>query len=220
MNLFKAKGGRVNDVPPALGALIFVLSAILKLWYKTYRLDVLPEARASFVDPKNMIAVAWHSRVFLLPMLQRKFRKKLPMCGLISPSRDGAIAARFFECFGVKAIRGSTNSRAARAFAELIGAINEGCSFAITPDGPRGPVNKPKEGVLVIAKKTGVRLELLRMDANFYFTLPTWDRAIIPLPFSKITIRSTSLENYAHLERLAAERQLTPMQYLEEVLGE
>jgi X-X-X-Leu-X-X-Gly heptad repeat protein len=58
-------------------------------------------------------------------------------------------------------------------------------ALAITPDGPRGPVNIMAEGLPLMAKLSGAPVLFIGLSCNPAIRLNSWDRAVLPLPFGK-----------------------------------
>ena len=58
----------------------------------------------------------------------------------------------------------------------------------INPDGPGGPVRVLKDGVLNMSIATAVPVVPFKVTATRSFTLPTWDRKRLPVPFSRVTV--------------------------------
>jgi len=58
----------------------------------------------------------------------------------------------------------------------------------VTPDGPRGPRYRVQPGVITVAQKTGAPILPLAYDAEWKKVFQSWDRFIMPLPFSRIVV--------------------------------
>ncbi len=161
--------------------LIYTLSS---LWVKTLRIEV------EFLSPPQFpsIVAFWHGRMFLLPFALKNYAERVAI--LISRHRDGELIARIVEKMGFKTVRGSAGRGKGgdRAFKEMVKLIEEGYTVAITPDGPRGPREVAKPGVARLAMKTGVPVYPLTFSANWKFNLNSWDRFLIPYPFSKCRV--------------------------------
>ncbi|MBZ0252414.1 MAG: hypothetical protein K8I02_03655, partial [Candidatus Methylomirabilis sp.] len=56
----------------------------------------------------------------------------------------------------------------------------------VTVDGPRGPAGAVKEGVLFLAKTTGIPLWVHKTYAKRHLRMPSWDRSYVPLPFNHV----------------------------------
>ena len=214
------EGGRVNEVSMPIKFGIIFLSYLMKIWNKTLKLIPQDEAVERLFTTPGVVAAMWHNRVFLYPFLLSHYKHDGGLCGLVSPSKDGAMVAAFLECFGIKCIRGSSSSRAIRAMTEVIEELKKGSSLGLTPDGPRGPRYEAKKGALMAAEKSGAKIVLINAIPRSYWTLHTWDRMMIPKPFSKVDVRVHIFENYAELEKIAAEKNMETIIYVEELLGD
>ena len=56
-------------------------------------------------------------------------------------------------------------------------------------DGPKGPYHKAKEGSLWLSKKANlpiVTFSIKKQSRPKYWRLKTWDKMILPFPFSKV----------------------------------
>ncbi len=127
----------------------------------------------------------------LLPLtLYGAFRPKLAT--LVSRHADGEIIARVLQRLGYHTVRGSTDEGrykgGSRALREIISLVREGYNIALTVDGPKGPCCKVKEGIIYAAWFTKRPIYPVRIGIKG-FTLPTWDRFKVPLPFSELEIR-------------------------------
>ena len=73
----------------------------------------------------------------------------------------------------------------AKAFIKMVKSINRGESIAITPDGPKGPKEKVKDGVIKLAQVTGAPIVPLVWSTKKRKSITSWDNFLIPYPFSK-----------------------------------
>jgi len=199
---------------------VFPFFALARLLQWTVRLKASEEDFKKMTSPERVIGVAWHSRIFFLPMCKYYYRPKFPMTGLVSASKDGAYLCAFFTLFGILAARGSYRRRGARAVIELIDAIANGSDVFITPDGPTGPANKAKAGFATVAKESGARVVALKITPRSYWRISkTWDSLIIPKPFSSATVKALEFANYAELEEYARARGKTPEEAVSDFLN-
>src|SRR5204863_293250 len=82
--------------------------------------------------------------------------------------------------FRVQAIRGSSTRGGDAALRDVIRTVRNGRSFAITPDGPKGPPRKMKDGAVFAARVTGVPIVPVTFAASRQKRARTWDRMIVP----------------------------------------
>jgi lysophospholipid acyltransferase (LPLAT)-like uncharacterized protein len=90
---------------------------------------------------------------------------------LISRHQDGEIIARIISRFGHRAVRGSSTRGGALALRELIRLGRSGADLVVTPDGPKGPRQVAKIGVVQLAKATGLPIVPLAFSCSKKNTL-------------------------------------------------
>ena len=99
-----------------------------------------------------IIFAFWHGRQLMMPLVYQG--KGLSI--LISRHRDGELIHRITSRFGFHSVRGSSTRGGRSAQRELIRQGQQGFDIAITPDGPKGPRGTVQEGVIHLAKMTGL----------------------------------------------------------------
>ncbi|MGH7230977.1 MAG: lysophospholipid acyltransferase family protein [Nitrospiraceae bacterium] len=99
-----------------------------------------------------IIFAFWHSRQLMMPLAYRGRGAHV----LISQHRDGEIIHRIIGRFRLQSVRGSTTRGGGTAFRRLIELGLAGRDLVVTPDGPKGPPQVAKEGVIRLAKATGL----------------------------------------------------------------
>ena len=132
-----------------------------------------------------VIYVVWHARLLLMPYLygRRGFRV------LISRSEDGAMVSDLVRRFGFVTVRGSSSRGGAGGLRSLARAIGEGHSVVVVPDGPQGPREVLKAGIVVLARLTGARVVPAALGASSEWRVRSWDEFRIPKPFSRCVVR-------------------------------
>lgn len=110
---------------------------------------------------------------------------------LISRSFDGELVARTVERLGFVAIRGSSSRDGTVGLRNLQRAYVAGNYCAITADGPRGPAMVAKPGVAQLAKLVGATVGAFYVHPDDAWQLRSWDRLLIPKPFSRVTVSWT-----------------------------
>jgi lysophospholipid acyltransferase (LPLAT)-like uncharacterized protein len=109
----------------------------------------------------------------------------------------------FLGWMGVRSlVLGSSGHGGRAALAALVPHLRTGAATFLNPDGPHGPAHVVKDGVLDLAIATGAPVVAMRCACHRALRLPTWDRKLVPVPFSRIDVF------YAPPRRvLAAERE-------------
>lgn len=162
----------------------FLGKRVLWLWAKSTKMTIL--GREEYQElrraGKPVIFLVWHGRIFLVPFFFRR-RGIMP---LVSPSRDGEIAARIMSRWGYNIIRGSSSHAIIKAWNQMKGKLQKGGELIIVPDGPRGPNRKIKLGGLKLAQETGAYLVPFTFSPSRKKVLRSWDNFLLFYPFSKV----------------------------------
>jgi len=159
--------------------LIYLLGMTLKI--ETVGKENLDSIRK---EKGSVIYAFWHGRMLIFTYSHRK--KKIHV--LISQHRDGEFIARIIERLGFVTVRGSTTRGGSKAIFEICEKITSGLDVAITPDGPKGPGFSVHPGIIYIAQRSGMPIIPITNSAKHRWSLSTWDRFLIPQPFSKTVI--------------------------------
>lgn len=174
-----------------------VLSSILTAWmrfcFATIRWthEGREHAEDVWAAQGGVICAFWHSRIALSPASWDLTRAQ-PTKALVSLSSDGQFLARSLAQQGFPAIRGSSANKdkgdaakgGSRALRDALRQLKVG-GLAITPDGPRGPSRVMAEGMPLMAKMSGAPVLFIGLSCNPAVRLDSWDRAVLPLPFSR-----------------------------------
>jgi len=185
-------------------AALLLGTGLLHLIGRTWRIRVangeaLAAARAS---GRGFVFSLWHGH--LLPLLWHHRGEGVVV--LISEHRDGELVARAAASLGFGLIRGSTTRGAGRALISMVRTLQEGKEIAITPDGPKGPARRYAPGALVAAQRADALILPVVAVAERAWRLRSWDRFMIPKPFSRITVAYGDPEKVlAESARAAAE---------------
>jgi lysophospholipid acyltransferase (LPLAT)-like uncharacterized protein len=108
---------------------------------------------------------------------------------------------------GMKHLRlGSSGEEGRQAANEVARLVKEGYSTTISPDGPYGPPQVLKKGVLHMALQSGAPIVPLTMSSSRFVHWPSWDSKKLPLPFSQInmTVHKAILVSPDNLEESSA----------------
>jgi hypothetical protein len=108
---------------------------------------------------------------------------------MTSQSRDGEFIARVIRRFGFVPVRGSSSRGGQKALLEMNQLLAEGHAVAFTIDGPRGPRYVAKKGPVLLARMSGAAITAFYVAVERAWVLNTWDKLVIPKPFSRIYVR-------------------------------
>jgi hypothetical protein len=194
-------GDRPPHRQPASNASRFSLKQRILLWlisWANYLAIVLigPTLRYSIsweelpspseaIYEKRVIYSFWHRAVFASAWLWRN----TGIAVMVSRSFDGEYIARIIEKLGFIAVRGSSSRGGAPALLGMKSQIERGNLVAFTIDGPRGPRYVAKPGPVLLARSTAAPMAAFYIAINDAWVLNSWDRMVIPKPFSKALVR-------------------------------
>lgn len=176
-----------EEAPSAKMRWIVRLGALLvRALAATWRIRVIGDEglRAEREAGRAVIITLWHGQ--MLPLLYQHRGEGVAI--LISEHRDGEIIARIATALGHRTVRGSTTRGAGRALLSMVRQVESGQDIAVTPDGPRGPAKSFAPGALIVAQRTGAAIIPATVVARSAWRLGSWDRFMIPRPFTRIVI--------------------------------
>ena len=164
-----------------LGYLVFIITSFT---FKSISWKSLKNSNSYYFKKKEaIIFCTWHNRLYCGPYLLPK--DKLVINALQSSHSDGMMTDVLFKLIKMKIIYGSSKKKGVSAFIKMTKAIKNGESLAITPDGPKGPREIVKDGIIKLAQNTGAPIVPLFWKVKNHKILNSWDNFIIPFPFSK-----------------------------------
>ena len=182
---------------PARRLVYFLAAPVLNAWIhllwrtcRVRRLVMTDGARELIESGEPILPCFWHQRQFqVLAFLLAGNRRGRRFCALISPSVDGELATRVARKWGIVIVRGSATRTGGRAIREMHRVFSrERASLLIAADGPHGPAREAKSGSIVLAQLTRMPLLPMSFAARHSWHLKSWDRAIIPQPFTSVSL--------------------------------
>ena len=155
---------------------LFVLKSLLKTFF--FFQKFVTEIKTVNYPEGQFILSMWHGQQCVVYSVKDKEN----FYTLISASNDGEIIAEAALSLGVKSVRGSSKRHGASAALSLIDKLKEGSSIGIMVDGPRGPKGKVKDGIINIAKLSGVPIIPVSWQSRHktFVKFNSWDSFQIP----------------------------------------
>ena len=136
----------------------------------------------------RIIVPIWHQRLFSALAYAPRLREFRPIV-MISQSRDGEFIADFAQRLGLVPVRGSSSKGGAEALKTIVKKLEENPLVSHIVDGPRGPKGKVKPGLIQMAQLSGAVVLPLIFSVDRAWIAESWDRFLIPKPFSRVTVR-------------------------------
>jgi lysophospholipid acyltransferase (LPLAT)-like uncharacterized protein len=172
----------------ALAVVPRLVWAMLRVVGLTWRFETIAEEGATPLSygrgVGREIYCFWHQCVLPCAVYFRRTRATI----LISQSFDGELITRTLECFGFRAVRGSSSRGAREGIEGLTRVIESGKPAIFTADGPLGPIYQSKMGPVRLAQRTGAPIGAFHLEPEHAWQVNSWDRFLVPKPFTRIAV--------------------------------
>jgi lysophospholipid acyltransferase (LPLAT)-like uncharacterized protein len=161
---------------------------IVKVISSTYTIRIVGTEIEKNVLKKKQVPIyaSWHQRFFPGITL---FAARKPIAIMISQSRDGELISKIVNRLGWRSVRGSSSRGGRDALREIKTLVHKGYKVGHIVDGPRGPLGIVKPGLLLIAQISGAPIIPTITSAERKWVFNSWDRFVIPKPFSRVIFR-------------------------------
>jgi lysophospholipid acyltransferase (LPLAT)-like uncharacterized protein len=181
---------RLGKTKLAQEALGFLLALYIRLVRRTNRFAFEPaDIDALIAGQTPLIVAMWHGQHFMISFAWPKSIAR--MAALISRHGDGGANAAALRRLGVQPIRGSggrgermRRKGGAPATRELLRALEEGTSIAMTADVPKR-ARVAGLGIVTLARLSGRPIAPVAVVTSRRFDFNSWDRASLGKPFGR-----------------------------------
>lgn len=163
---------------------------ILRLYLSSVRIRFFreEELRDHLRRAGKGIVPLWHQRILLVIGYASRFREFAPAV-MISRSRDGELIADVVRRLNFRPVRGSSSRGGREALAAMVAELSVHPLAVHAVDGPQGPRGRIKAGVIRMAQLSGAPIIPVYISVNRAWILRSWDRFLIPKPFSTVWVR-------------------------------
>lgn len=118
-----------------------------------------------------------------------KLFSKLSPVAVVSKSKDGQILSDLLEFWKYRLIRGSSSDGAKDVLIKMVLYAKDNYVL-ITPDGPKGPIQKFKAGATIASARTGTPIHYVKVNiSKAWIFEKSWDKFHLPYPFANIEIK-------------------------------
>jgi lysophospholipid acyltransferase (LPLAT)-like uncharacterized protein len=144
-----------------------------------------PAAAQLISNRKPVLLAHWHGDELAIIHLV----KKLKLATMTSTSKDGSLVDYVIHRLGGHTSRGSSTRGAVTALKGLVRLCREGHPTSMAVDGPKGPLRQVKPGVFELSRLCEAPIVPVGVFApNAFVFKKSWNKAILPLPFSRVII--------------------------------
>ena len=162
-----------------------IFSAAIRLLFRVIHLDIRLQVPgiSPYVETggERFLYCVWHDSI-LGPTFGG------PQChvaALTSRHTDGTLVADLLESVGIMPIRGSSSRGGAQAVKQMM-EVARNHHIVIATDGPRGPRQEVKEGIVYLAAQTGRAIIPVTFAAErCWRPRGKWTDLIVPKPFTQ-----------------------------------
>jgi lysophospholipid acyltransferase (LPLAT)-like uncharacterized protein len=161
----------------------------IQIYSMTFRLRIVNEKKWQDLLKQGspILLCAWHQQFFSAIRHFKTYSKFNPGL-MISQSRDGELIAGVANRTGWHTLRGSSSRGGKIAMEGMIEHLKTHGLGAHILDGPTGPIGKVKAGVIKMAQEANAFVVPMYTHAEHAWFFNSWDRFMLPKPFSKVTL--------------------------------
>lgn len=186
---------------------IFFLSRLTWILYRlltwSWRVQLVesPSLLSALKQGRCVIFAHWHGHELCIVHLVTRYR----IATMTSTSHDGQIIDYVIKQLKGATVKGSSTRGAVGALKGLVRLCRSGRNASMAVDGPKGPIYVVKPGVFELAHLTNALIVPMGVCAkNFLLFKKSWNKAFLPLPFSKLVIYIGEGMDIANCENLKA----------------
>ena len=141
------------------------------------------ELDACVARGEPVIMTLWHQRLIMagycFPV------ESGPISSLTTSARAGRLAGQVLNRFGFSTVPMSSHQRHVTLSRAVLRRIKAGSSIGIAVDGPGGPARVASKVPLMWARVSQCRVFAVAFSSSSALTLPTWDKLMLPVPWSR-----------------------------------
>jgi lysophospholipid acyltransferase (LPLAT)-like uncharacterized protein len=163
---------------------------LIRAYLSTIRKTILREDHviSALENNQKVVIAILHQRMFGVIDYAKRFGR-FSLAAMISQSRDGDLIATVVSRLNFHPIRGSSSRGGREALDAVVEYLADHPAAVHAVDGPRGPKGIVKAGIIKIAQRSGALIYPVIISTNRAWILKSWDRFLIPKPFSRVMIR-------------------------------
>ena len=169
--------------------IIFFSNILLSLFCASCNWKIIGKENLDNAIKKNkpVLLTLWHGRFLFVSYFITKW--KYSSYAIAGHHRDANRIALILSNWGFKLIRGSSSKGGKDVIKKMIKHFNNNATICITSDGPRGPIHIAKSGSIKVSMESNATILPVTGIASKYWKINSWDKFILPKPFSTIYLK-------------------------------
>lgn len=184
---------RIHHRPWVRASAAAALAAYIRLVERSGRFELRADpATIDLVRQRRpFIGAFWHGRMMLMEPAWRRLVAEagvsdpLRPCVISSDHADSILVAQVIRRLGLDVVHGSNKRRGLAIYRNALRILGAGRIAVMTPDGPRGPAEEAKPGIVRLARQAAVPIVPVSFAAHPVRRLRSWDSFLVPLPFAR-----------------------------------
>lgn len=167
--------------------LAWLLYFVYRVWSATWRIQCLesPGLVAAKARGEPLAFAHWHGQELCILPLIPLYR----IATMTSTSKDGQLIDFAVRRLGGATSRGSSTRGGIGALKGLVRLLGQGYRASMAVDGPKGPLHKAKPGIFELSRLAHAYIVPTGAACSRqHVFLRSWNRAQLPLPFSKVVV--------------------------------
>ncbi len=167
-----------------------LVAVFLRMYCRTLTIERHNETAwmACVQEGGKVVLGFWHQHILGLLGYSNIISAYDPLI-MISASSDGDFTDGVVRQLGWRVVRGSSSKGGHTAVLNMVRQLRTSAVVGHAMDGPRGPAGTIKPGLVHIAQSVGATVYPVHFKAEKYWTATSWDKHLIPKPFSRLSIR-------------------------------
>ena len=167
-----------------------LLHFLCKMLYATCRFRIIDQANSGELSQKGgFILATWHNRLAAIePFLLKCMDPGGTYSMVVSESKHGELLVAANKFYPQARFIRVPKREKHLSLKKMLNALKRNEIILITADGSKGPRYKVQRGTAFAARQTGAPIVPFSFCATRFWQTKSWDKMIIPKPFSTIHI--------------------------------
>ena len=162
-----------------------IVAGVIRLLGASWRVEYRGNDPFALPELPSRLGAIWHRGILIAAGIYHDSNMTVP----VSLSRDGEHVVAVMTRLGIAPPpRGSSSRGGTGMLKGMIRLVSSGQIVVVMPDGPRGPAQVSKPGVISVARRSGNPIQAAALSGAPCIRFRSWDRLLLPLPFARVIV--------------------------------